>query len=91
MGDWHKQKPEGYAEGKKTACGMTHCRGGHVIQIAGKAGYDLEKQTSPEFAAMMIYHKSSTINVSPVRFYETNEKAMADIVRCAKLEMEQSK
>ena len=88
MGDWHKAKSEGFKDGQKTECGMTHCRGGWVITLAGQQGADLEKHTSSEFAAMMIYHKSSPIRVSPVRFYEANEKAMADIVRCAKEESE---
>ena len=73
MGGWHESKE----------CGMTHCRGGWVIALAGDAGRKLEEATSPEFAAMMIYKESSPIRVSPVRFYETNEKAMADIKRCA--------
>jgi hypothetical protein len=35
---------------------------------------------------MQIYKASSDIRVSPVRFYETNEVAMADIKRCAEEE-----
>jgi hypothetical protein len=70
MKDWHQ-------------CGTTHCRGGWVIHLAGEAGMKLEKQTSPEFAAMAIYSKSSQIKVSPVRFYEPNDIAMKDIERCA--------
>jgi hypothetical protein len=73
MGKWH-------------ACGTTHCRGGWVINLAGEAGSELESRTSPEFAAMAIYSKSSEIKVSPVRFYESNEVALADIKRCAELE-----
>jgi hypothetical protein len=65
------------------ACGMTYCRGGAVVLLAGEAGKKLKDQTSNEFAAMAIYSKSSPIKVSPVRFYEDNEKAMADIKRCA--------
>jgi hypothetical protein len=70
MGDWHK-------------CDTTHCRGGWVVTLAGKAGKTLEDKTSSEFAAMQIYKASSPIKVSPVRFYESNEVAMADIKRCA--------
>jgi len=70
MGSWH-------------SCKTTHCRGLWVITLAGKEGKTLEEQTSSEFAAMAIYHKSSPIKVSPVRFYESNEVAMADIKRCA--------
>jgi hypothetical protein len=73
MGGWH-------------TCDTTHCRGGWVVFLAGAAGKALEEQTSTEFAAMMIYKESSDIRVSPVRFYEGNETAMADIKRCAELE-----
>ena len=81
MGAWHGQ----------TACGMTHCRGGTVIALAGAAGKALEDLTSSEFAAMMIYKESSPIKVSPVRFYESNEVAMADIKRCAAEEAKQAR
>lgn len=37
-------------------------------------------------AALQIYHASSPVHVSPVRFYETNTVAMADIERCAEEE-----
>jgi len=67
-------------------CGTTHCRGGWVIVLAGKPGIDLENIFGSENAAMQIYNKSSNIKVSPVRFYEPNEIAMADIKRCAELE-----
>lgn len=73
MSDWH-------------SCDTTHCRGGWVVNLAGAAGKALENQTSTEFAAMMIYKESSDIRVSPTRFYEDNETAMADILRCAELE-----
>jgi hypothetical protein len=74
MGDWH-------------TCETTHCRGGWVITLAGPEGRALEAQTSSEFAAMAIYHKSSPIRVSPVRFYEPTDVAMADIKRCAEEEI----
>ena len=67
-------------------CQTTHCRAGWVVFLAGDPGKELEKQTSTEFAAKQIYKASSTIKVSPTRFFETNEKAMADIIRCAKEE-----
>jgi hypothetical protein len=55
-----------------------------VVHLAGKLGYELEKQTSTPFAAMMIYKASQpTIPVSPVRFYEDNKTALADLKRCA--------
>lgn len=68
------------------SCETTHCRAGWVIHLAGKKGYELEKRTSPVFAAMQIYKASSSINVSPPRFYETNSKALEDIKRCAEEE-----
>jgi len=75
MGDWH-------------TCDTTHCRGGWVVFLAGKEGAEFEKHTGDTlFSAMMIYHKSSTIRVSPVRFFETNEVAMADMKRCAEEEI----
>ena len=67
-------------------CGTTHCRAGFVVFLAGKEGYELEQATSTEFAAKQIYKSSSNIPVSPVRFFEPNEVAMADIKRCAELE-----
>lgn len=59
--------------------------------LAGKSGKALEELTSTEFAAMQIYKASSPIKVSPVRFYETNEIAMKDIVNCAEEEKANSK
>ena len=56
------------------------------MTLAGEKGRALEKKTSTLFAAMMIYKASSEIRVSPTRFFEPNEKAMADIVRCAEEE-----
>jgi len=67
-------------------CDTTHCRAGWVVFLAGEEGRKLERKTSTAFAAMQIYHKSSPIRVSPVRFYEDNKKAMADIKRCAEEE-----
>ena len=74
MRDWH-------------TCETTHCRAGWVVHLAGKAGYDLEKfyYGNTAFAAQQIYHKSG-YDISPVRFYESNEKALADIKRCADVE-----
>lgn len=77
MSDWH-------------TCETTHCRAGWVVHLAGEAGRALERATSTPHAALMIYHASSPIHVSPPRFYERNEKAMADIERCAAKEKEAS-
>lgn len=71
------------------SCDTTHCRGGWVVTLAGEAGKALEKLTTTEFAAMQIYKASSLIRVSPVRFHESNEVAMADIKRCAAEEANQ--
>lgn len=65
--------------------------GGWVVKLAGADGAKLEAATTTEFAAMMIYKASSDIRVSPVRFYETNDVAMADIERCAEEEAKQPK
>jgi hypothetical protein len=67
-------------------CDTTHCRGGWVVHLAGAEGYALAKKTDTLFAALQIYNKSSEIKVSPTRFFETNEVAMADIKRCAEEE-----
>ncbi len=72
MCDWH-------------TCETTHCRAGWVVHLAGKPGYELEKRTSALFAAQQIY-RASGYNISPVRFYESNEEAMADMKRLAEME-----
>jgi hypothetical protein len=73
MSDWH-------------TCETTHCRAGWVVHLAGKAGYELEQKTSPEFAAMQIY-KASGYQISPCRFFDSEADAMADMKRLAELEM----
>ena len=83
MESWHEEIEN--TEGN--VCGTTHCRAGWVVTLAGEAGKALEEKTSTPFAAMQIYFKSCpAVPVSPVRFYENNEVAMADIERCAKEE-----
>jgi hypothetical protein len=64
-------------------CETTHCRAGWVIQLAGEAGFSLEKETDTAWAALQIYKASSTIEVHLHNFYQTNDEAMADIQRCA--------
>ena len=68
------------------ACETTHCRAGWAVTLAGEAGKALETETSTLFAAMMIYKASSDIRVSPVRFFEDDKTAMADMKKCADLE-----
>jgi hypothetical protein len=70
-------------------CETTHCRAGWVEVLAGKEGKELANKTSTSFAAMVIYDKSSSIKVSPVQFYVSNEEAMKDIRRCEKEERAQ--
>ena len=72
MGDFH-------------ICETTHCRAGWVIHLAGPAGYALEKRTDPVFAAMKIYEASGYL-ISPVRFYDQNEEAMADMKKLAEVD-----
>jgi hypothetical protein len=72
MGQWH-------------ACATTHCRAGWAIHLAGEAGYELEKNTSPVFAAMQIY-RASGFEISPCRFFDGNEVALADMKRLAEEE-----
>ena len=74
MDDWH-------------SCETTHCRAGWVVALAGEEGKELEKQTRTAFAAMVIYHASSDIHVSPAMFYTSNEEALEDMKRCAEEEI----
>ena len=81
MSTWHKD-----AEVKDGAyCGTTHCRAGWVIALAGKEGRDLELQTTEVFAAMQIY-RASGYDISPVRFFDSNESALADMKKLAGVE-----
>jgi tRNA A37 threonylcarbamoyladenosine biosynthesis protein TsaE len=79
MGVWHGQN----------SCGTTHCRAGWVIELAGEQGYALQKQTSPTFAALQIYKASCPeLPVSPYRFHESNELALANIKEYAEKEQQ---
>ena len=79
-------KPESLDMRNWHTCETTHCRAGWVVVLAGEKGRALEKQTTTAFAASQIYKASSWIRVYHSRFYETNEKAMTDIKRCAEVE-----
>jgi hypothetical protein len=70
MGDWHK-------------CEQTHCRAGWIVTLAGVEGRALEQFYNTELAAMLIYRESTGKRISPVRFYDSNEEALADMKRCA--------
>jgi predicted metal-dependent hydrolase len=71
MGRWH-------------FCETTHCRAGWVVHLAGEAGYELERRTSALFAAQQIY-KASGYEISPARFFDSNEDALADMKRLAEV------
>jgi hypothetical protein len=73
MGTWH-------------TCNTTHCRAGWVVHLAGEPGYALEHFYGTALAAQLIYRESDPQNpVSPVRFFETTDQAMADMRRLAKV------
>ena len=69
MGSWH-------------TCDTTHCRAGWVVHLAGDEGRELEKFFNTELAAMKIY-EASGYQISPVRFYDSNEAALEDMRRLA--------
>ncbi len=63
-------------------CVTTHCRAGHAIDIAGRAGYELERKLDdPARAAAMIYMAS--VGFVPWFYDPSNEHALSDIRRCA--------
>ncbi|HET9893161.1 MAG TPA: pentapeptide repeat-containing protein [Mycobacterium sp.] len=67
MRDWH--------------CGTTHCRAGHAVDLAGEAGYALERRLgSTAHAGGLIYLAS--VGRWPY-FYGDDEPALADIRRRA--------
>ncbi|KWT72389.1 hypothetical protein APY04_0183 [Hyphomicrobium sulfonivorans] len=55
------------------------------MHLAGEAGYALEKFHNTELAAMLIYRESG-YEISPRRFYEPADVAMADMKRLAEAE-----
>ncbi len=67
MGGWH-------------TCETTHCRAGWAIHLAGKPGYDLEREIGSCAAGALIYH-ASTGRVP--NFFAGNDEAMQDIKACA--------
>ena len=70
MGTWH-------------TCEKTHCRAGWIVTLAGESGRELQLRFNTELAAMLIYRESTGKRISPVRFYDSNEDALADMKRCA--------
>ena len=80
MDNWHGEGPTG-VEATVEACGTTHCRAGSAIHLAGEAGYALERKLgSAEEAGRAIYLAST--GRAPY-FFGSNERALADIRRCA--------
>jgi hypothetical protein len=69
MNDWH-------------TCNTTHCRAGWVVHLAGDAGYALERFHNTALAAQLFYRQSG-YDISPCRFYDNNQDAMADMKRLA--------
>jgi hypothetical protein len=68
-------------------CENTHCRAGWIVTLAGKEGEALEARFDTVVAAMKIYDASSALEeISPVRFFDNNEDALADMKRLAELE-----
>jgi hypothetical protein len=63
-------------------CATTHCRAGWAITLAGDAGRKLEAQTTSYLAGRLIY-EASRPGVPCPDFYAENDKALADIRRCA--------
>jgi hypothetical protein len=66
-------------------CNTTHCRAGWAVHLAGEAGYALEKFHGWDLAAQLIYRESGA-PISPVRFYDSNEDALADMKKRAGVE-----
>jgi hypothetical protein len=54
--------------------------------LAGDEGKALEQRFNWELAAMLIYRESGS-PINPSRFYDSNYDALADMKRCAELEM----
>ena len=59
-------------------CATTHCRAGWCITLAGAEGKKLEKRYNSCLAAMLIY-EASGYKISPARFFDSNEDALADM------------
>lgn len=63
-------------------CETTHCRAGWTVHLAGEAGYKLEYQTTPLFAAMQIY-RASGHRISRGKFFASDAKALEDMKKLA--------
>jgi hypothetical protein len=77
-------QPGALAMSKWHTCGTTHCRAGWAVHLAGDAGYALEAFYGPLLAGRLIYRESGS-PISPVRFFDSNEDALADMERRARV------
>jgi len=76
--------PESLDMSNVHGCSTTHCRAGWAVHLAGDAGYALEKRFGWELAAMKIYDASCPgYEISPVRFHDSDEDALADMKKLA--------
>lgn len=50
-------------------CNTVHCYAGWITHLAADMGHVVEKEVGPEFAAMMIFHKSTGEYIDPALFY----------------------
>ena len=78
-------QPEALAVDSWHTCENTHCRAGWIVALAGPAGRALEAHYDTCLAAMLIYRASTGENISPVRFFDSNEEALSDMKRLAGL------
>ena len=79
--------PEALDMSEVHACATTHCRAGWVVTLAGEAGKKLEERFGWDLAAMKIYDASCPgFTISPVRFYDSDEDALADMKKMAGVE-----
>lgn len=65
-------------------CETTHCRGGWAVHLAGEPGRALEIFHGTLLAAQLIYRESGA-PISPCRFYDSDEEAMADMKKLAEV------
>ena len=76
MSNWH---------GVGGFCGTTHCRAGWVVHLAGKEGMELEESQGTEAAAALIYQASDPKLQNIPNFHASNDDAMADIMKMARM------
>ena len=78
-------QPKALDMSNRHKCETTHCRAGWITTLAGPAGKALEDFHNPELAAMLIYYESG-YHIHPARFFDSNERAIADMKRLAEAE-----